>query len=307
MTSQKNTEWIAGTTVRRVADGFHFLECPRWRDGRVWMSDFYAHQVLMVDPASGKVETIAEVPEQPGGLGWLPDGRLLVVSMKDRRLLRREPDGSLVEHADLSTLSDTNLNDLVVDSAGRAYISNFGFDVMSGAPWSHGVIIRVDPDGAAQVVAENLATPNGMALLDGDRTLVAAEAFGDRLTAFTVGSDGALTDQRVWASFAPKPTGLHLADGTSLPDALAALSSMPDGIAAGPDRTIWMADPINHRAVRVADGGEILEEISTGEHQVYSCALGGADGHTLFLTCSPGFDEHERSKTRDSVLLAATV
>lgn len=307
MTGQKSAEQLSGSAVRTVATDFKFLECPRWRDGRVWMSDFYAHEVLSVDPESGEVETVAEVPGQPGGLGWLPDGRLLVVSMKERRLLRQEPDGSLVEHADLSNLSETNLNDLVVDSAGRAYISNFGFDVMSGAPWSRGVIIRVDPDGTAQVAAVNMSTPNGMALLDDDRTLVAAEAFGDRLTAFTVGSDGALTDQRVWASFAPKPTGLDLADGTSLPDALAALSSMPDGIGAGPDRTIWTADPINHRALRVADGGEILDVVSTGEHQVYACVLGGTDGRTLFLTCSPGFDEHERSKTRDSVLLAATV
>src|SRR5689334_5216386 len=143
-----------------VLDGYSFLECPRWHDGRVWVSDFYTHAVVASD-GKGQTEVIATVPNQPSGLGWLPDGRLLIVSMRDRRLLRKEPSGEVVEHADLSGLASEMLNDMVVDATGRAYVGNFGFDLMSGAPIRSAAIIRVDPDGSAQVAADDLLFPNG--------------------------------------------------------------------------------------------------------------------------------------------------
>jgi len=288
------------TTVRTVADGFSFLECPRWRGGRLWLSDFYSRRVIAVHE-SGRVETITEVAGQPSGLGWLPDGRLLVVSMRDRRVLRREPDGTLVEHADLSELATGHLNDMLVDDAGRAYVGNFGFDLMSGAPLRTANLVRIDPDGTAQVAADGLAFPNGMALVDGGATLVVAESFGNRLGGYTVGAGGELLERRDWATFGPYPTS------DDLGEVLGALSVVPDGICAAPDNTVWVTDAGHHRAVRVAEGGEIVAEVSSGELQVFACALGGAEGRTLFLCAAPSFAEHERKDTRDAVLLAVTV
>ena len=288
------------TNLRTVADGFRFLEGPRWRDGRLWASDFYTHQVVAV-AESGAVETIAEVPHQPSGLGWLPDGRPIVVSMRDRTLLRLEPDGSLVEHADLSTLANWHLNDMLVDGTGRAYVGDFGFDLMSGAAIRPGGITMVAPDGTASVAAQDMLFPNGMALLDGGATLVVAETVGNRLSAFTIGRDGELTDRRVWARFGPTPTS------TKVAEAMAVLKVAPDGICAAPDNTVWVADALGHRAIRVAEGGEIVDQVSSGDLHVFACALGGTEGHTLFLCAAPSFAEHERSTTREAVLLAAEV
>jgi sugar lactone lactonase YvrE len=283
--------------TREVAGGFSFLECPRWRDGRLWLSDFYTQRVLAVDD-SGAVQTVAEVPGQPSGLGWLPDGRLLVVSMRDRTLLRQEPDGTLVRHADLSGLARFHLNDMLVDPAGRAYVGNFGFDLMSGQDPATTTLAMVTPDGTASVAAEGLAFPNGMALLDDGATLVVAESFGNRLSGFPVGPDGRLGERYDWATFGPTPP-----DG-DLASVLAAVSVVPDGMCAAGDGTVWMADADGHRAVRVAPGGEIVDEVSSGELQVFACALGGPDGRTLYLCAAPSFAEHERRDTREAVLLA---
>lgn len=287
-------------TVREVVGGFSFLECPRWHDGRLWLSDFYTRRVLTVD-GSGIATTVAEVPGQPSGLGWLPDGRLLVVSMRDRRVLRREPDGELVQHADLSALAPWHLNDMLVGESGRAYVGNFGFDLMSGADPVTTNIVLVEPDGAARVAAEGLAFPNGMALLDGGSTLVVAESFGNRLAGFTVEPSGALSGRRDWARFGPPSIG------PDLDSVLGAVSAVPDGMCAAGDDTVWVADAIGHRAIRVAAGGEVVDEVSSGELHVFACALGGPDGRTLFLCAAPSFAEHERRDTREAVLLAADV
>jgi sugar lactone lactonase YvrE len=291
----------AVATVRELASGFSFLECPRWRDDRVWVSDFYTHRVLTVDEF-GSGRTILEVPEQPAGLGWLPDGRLLVVSMRDRRVLRLEPDGSLVEHADLSGLASWHLNDMLVDNAGRAYVGNFGFDLMSGAPTRTANIVLISPDGTTRVAADGLAFPNGMALLDGGSTLVVSESLGNRLGGFTVGASGELSQRRDWASFGPVPP-----TSDDLAKALAEASVVPDGMCAAGDDTVWVADANNHRAIRVAEGGKIVDEVSVGDLHVFACELGGSDGHTLFLCAAPSFAEHERRDTREAVLLAAEV
>jgi sugar lactone lactonase YvrE len=287
-------------SVREVAGGFSFLECPRWHDGRLWVSDFYTSRVLSVD-AEAAVRTEAELTGQPSGLGWLADGRLLIVSMRDRRLLRREPDGSLVEHADLSALTDGYLNDMLVDLAGRAYVGNFGFDLMGGGPLRTANLVRADPDGATTVVAEDLLFPNGMALLNEGRTLVVAESFGNRLSAFAVGPGGELSDRRDWACFGEPPHTEQISE------VLASVAVVPDGICAAPDDTIWVADAHNRRALRVAEGGRILAEVSTGELNVYACALGGPELDTLYLCAAPSFLEHERRDSREAALLAAHV
>jgi sugar lactone lactonase YvrE len=281
-----------------VLDGYSFLECPRWHDGRVWVSDFYTHSVVAHD-GSDHTEVMATVPGQPSGLGWLPDGRALIVSMQDRRLLRLERPGELVEHADLSGLATGPLNDMVVDGFGRAYVGNFGFDLMNGAPIRPTVMIRVDPDGSATVAANDLLFPNGTVILDG--TLVVAESFGQRLSAFDVAADGTLSNRRVWAAFGDVPATDDVA-AALVPGAVG-----PDGMCADADGAIWVADALGHRVLRVAEGAEILDEVSTGDLGVYACMLGGDDGRTLYLCVAPSFAEHERRETRLAQLLSCRV
>lgn len=282
-----------------VVDGYTFLEGPRWHDGRLWMSDFYSHQVVAVDP-DGKVEVIAAVPQQPSGLGWLPDGTLLVVSMRDRKLLRLE-NGDLVEHADLSTTTGGHVNDMVVDSHGRAYVGDFGFDLMGGAPFKTTNITRVDPDGTVSVVAEDLMFPNGTVITPDGQTMIVDETFGNRVSAFDIHDDGTLGPRRDWADFGPMP------DTDDVGTLVSASSIGPDGNCLDAEGTIWIADAIHQRCVRVAEGGEILEEISTADEGVYACMLGGDDGRDLYLCVAPGFDEAERKSTRLGRLVKTTV
>ena len=281
-----------------VAEGFSYLECPRWHDGRLWLSDFYTKRVLTVDDR-GRIETVADVPQQPSGSGWLPDGRLLVVSMRDHRLLRREPDGELVEHADLSDLATGHLNDMVVDAQGRAYVGNFGFDLMAGEAVQAASLLRVDPDGSAQVAAQDLLFPNGAAFLP-DGTFVVAETFGRRITAFTQAEDGTLTDRRTWASFGEP------AQGPDIADFVAAGPGAPDGLCGDAEGAVWVADALGARVLRVAEGGEILEDLPIGTG-VFACMLGGEDRRTLYLCTAPSFAEHERRDTREAQLLSCRV
>ncbi len=288
--------------LRAVLEGYSFLECPRWHDGRLWVSDFYTERVVATDgrgSADATVEVMAEVPGQPSGLGFLPDGRALVVSMRDHRILRREDSGALVEHADLSGAVSGVLNDMLVDGRGRAYVGNFGFDLMGGEPIRYTTLSRVDPDGTVTTVADDLGFPNGMVLLPGG-VLVVAETFAGRLSAFDVGEDGALGNRRVWAQFGDTPRT------DDVGAALQSLAVAPDGICADAEGAIWVADALNARVIRVREGGEIVEEIPTGLG-VFACMLGGDDGRTLFLCAAPSFAEHERRAAREAQLLAARV
>ena len=272
---------------RTLVDGLSFTECPRWHDGRLWVSDFYTHSILAIS-MDGQTETIAEVPAQPSGLGWLPDGRLIAVSMKDRRLLRREGDGSLVEHADLSKLAPWHLNDMVVDSRGRAYVGNFGFDLMSGAAPKLTNLICVDPDGLARAVADELGFPNGMVITPDGGTLIVAESFGARLTAFSIAPDGSLGDRRVWADLGGD------------------IGATPDGICLDADNAVWLADAAHARLLRVAEGGRVLDELPapTG---VFACMLGGDDGRTLFASAAASFIEHEAAENRNAAVIMTEV
>lgn len=282
-----------------VVDGYTYLEGPRWHDGRLWMSDFYTHKVIAVSP-EGKVEEIATVPAQPSGLGWLPDGKLVVVSMRDRKLLRLER-GELVEHADLSTTTNGHVNDMVVDAQGRAYVGDFGFDLMGGAPFRTTNLTRVDPDGTVSVAAEDLMFPNGTVITPDGKTMIVDETFGNRVSAYDIGPDGSLGPRRDWAHFGALP------DTDDVNELVGAASIAPDGNCLDADGAIWIADAIGHRCVRVAEGGEVLEEISTGDEGVFACMLGGDDGRTLYLCVAPNFDEGERSTTRLGRLVETTV
>lgn len=282
-----------------VSSNLSYAECPRWHDDRIWFVDFYTHRVLSAVEDGSDLRTEAEVPQQPSGLGWLPDGRLLVVSMRDARILRREADGTLVTHADLSAYVQGHPNDMVVDAAGRAFVGNFGFDLMNGAPVAPAALVRVDPDGSVTTVAEDMWFANGSVITD-DGVLLVDETFGNRVTAFDVAADGSLANRREWARFGDLPTE------RDLDKALGQLVVAPDGCCLDAEGHLWIADALAGRLVRVREGGEIVDEIPVGTG-VYACMLGGADGRTLFACAAPDFNEHARKAAREANLLAVRV
>ena len=279
--------------------GLSFTECPRWHDGRLYVSDFYTQRVLAV-AMDGTVETVAHVPQQPSGLGFLPDGRMLIVSMRDRKVLRLETDGALVEHADLSALAHWHCNDMLVDHDGRAWVGNFGFDLEDGSRTQSTVLICVEPEGTAKVAADELGFPNGMVLTPDGRTLIVAESMMNRLSAFNV-TDGALGERRTWAAFGDPPTS------TNFTEALGQLAVAPDGISLDAEGSVWIADATHSRLIRVAEGGRILEERKTDGVGVFACMLGGDDGRTLFACVAPTFHQAEASAKHQASIIMTKV
>ena len=288
----------SGRKLETLVGGGAFFECPRWHDGRLWVSDYWRYQVLAIS-LDGTTETVAKVPGSPSGLGWLPDGTLLVVSMHDTKLLR-VADGATVVHADLSAHSGPQGNDMVVDAAGRAYVSTIDFAAFADMPATN--LVRVDPDGSVSVAADGLLFPNGSVITPDGATLIVAESWGQRLTAFDLEADGSLVNRRDWAGFAPpQPAGT--------PEQPAQWSCAPDGITLDAEGAIWVADAANKRAIRVREGGDLLEEIRAGDLDVIACALGGDDGHTLFLCATPDFQlpPQEAARTRPARILTCRV
>lgn len=265
-----------------LLDGLCFPEGPRWRDGKLWFSDMHGPKVMTVD-LNGKSEIVATVENSPSGLGWLPDGRLLIVSMHDRKVLRREPDGRLVEHADLSKLASFHCNDMVVDAQGRAYVGNFGYDLLSGAPRKPAEIVLVTPDGLARIVATDIQFPNGSVITSDGKTLIVAETMGACLTAFDIAPDGSLSNRRLWAKI----------DG-----------ALPDGIALDAEGGIWIATPdlaggskLGHCCLRVLQGGKITDRIDV-ETETFAVALGGPGRKTLFIATTSDFHAESSKKSR---------
>jgi len=236
-----------------------FGESPRWHGDRLWFADWGAQELIAVD-LEGKSEVIVRIPSFPFCIDWLPDGRLLIVSARDRLLLRWEPDGSLVTHTDLSNLSNHPWNDIVVDGLGNAYIGNIGFD-FPGGEFAPGMLALVTPDGSARQVADDVAFPNGLVVTPDNSTLILAESYGNRLTAFDIAADGSLSNQRVWADL----------DG-----------GVPDRICLDAEGAVWYGDVPNKRCVRVREGGEVLQTIDL-DRGCFACMLGGVDRRTLFL------------------------
>ncbi|MCW5890759.1 MAG: SMP-30/gluconolactonase/LRE family protein [bacterium] len=245
------------------ADGFVFLEGPRWHAGKLWLSDMHDDRVLTLD-AQGTVETVVEVPGRPSGLGWTPDDRLLVVSMVDRRLLRLDP-GGLAPVADLGDIATYHCNDMVVDARGRAYVGNFGSNLEDGGLPDPAALALVLPDGTVRIAAADLRFPNGTVLTPDGRTLVVGESFGACLTAFDVADDGSLSRRREWARL----------DG-----------AIPDGICLDAESAIWVASPISNEVVRVREGGAVTHRIPVGQMAI-ACMLGGDDRRTLFVLTAP--------------------
>ena len=267
--------------VRTLATGIYFGEGPRWRaddsGGRLWLSDFHAHAVKSVS-LEGDLRTELELDDQPSGLGWMPDGSLLVVKMAQRQVWRHWPDGRFALHADLTGYSAHLCNDMVVDDQGRAYVGNFGFDLDAAmrdrglasviADHPATVLALVQPDGSVSDAAlgERFGFPNGMVITPDGTTLILAETFGLRLTALDIGPDGVLTNRREWASVAPR---------------------LPDGICLDASGAVWIANPAAPECALIAPGGEVLEVIETGELNCYACMLGGPAGKHLFMLTAP--------------------
>ncbi len=241
--------------------GIAFGEQPRWHEDRLWFSDWGPREIIAVD-LEGNSEVILHAPAFPCCVDWLPDRRLLLVSAREGLLLRRESDGSLVTHADLSKVSDPPPgNELVVDGRGNAYVNGGGFDLMAGEPFAPGIVALATPDGSARQVADDIAFPNGMLVTPDNETLIVAESYAKRLSAFDIEADGGLSNRRVWAD---------LGDG------------VPDGICLDAEGAVWYGDVPNKRCIRVREGGEVLQTIEL-DRGCFASALGGADRRTLFM------------------------
>lgn len=266
-----------------LIDKLCFGEGPRWHDGALWFSDMHAHEVLRVSE-SGKPERVCEVPHWPSGLGWLPGGDLLVVSMTDRRLLRWNGK-KLDVHADLSELASFHCNDMVVTPEGRAYVGNFGFDLHGQQQPRPAELIAVEADGSARVVAEDLQFPNGTVLTPDGRTLIVAESWGACLSAFDVTPDGSLANRRVWA---------RLPDG-----------ALPDGICLDAEGGIWAASPATNECLRLLEGGEVTHRAITSQG-AFACMLGGEDGRRLYILTAGQSDPERCRKKRSGRLEVCT-
>jgi sugar lactone lactonase YvrE len=260
-----------------LMEGIVFGESPRWHDGRVWFSDWGAHQVIALDPDDGH-EVVVSVPSFPMCIDFLPDGRLLVVDSAQQRLLRREPDGLMVTHADLAPISNKPWNDLVVDAHGNAYVNNIGFDFPGGEP-APGIVVLVTPDGRVDPVAGDLAFPNGMAITADGATLIVAESYGNRLTAFDIGQDGDLGDRRVWADVG---------------------DDHPDGICIDAEGAVWYAEVGNRHCVRVREGGEVLGMVEL-DRGAFACTLSRGDDPQLYVV-GQEFGGPERTEPTGQVI-----
>ena len=256
---------MTARTTTVLLDDLAFPEGPRWHEGRLWFSDQHDKRVVAMT-AAGAAETIVEVPGQPSGLGWLTDGRLLVVSMLDRKVLRREPDGALVVHADLSALAPGACNDMVVGATGRAYVGNFGFDMYAGEKPRNTCVIAVEPDGTARVAADGLGFPNGSVITPDGSTLLVGESMASQISAFDIADDGSLTNARVWAKI----------EGATV-----------DGMCLDAEGAIWAACPFTGRVLRIREGGEVVDEVKGTHPGAFACMLGGDDRRTLFVCTAP--------------------
>lgn len=258
---------MASNEPQVLLEGLSLPEGPRWHDGRLWFSDIKNFRVMTVDE-NGKAEEVATgVQGEPSGLGFLPDGRLLIATMRDRKLLRREPDGGISTVVDLSGIMQGDNNDMVVDRQGRAYIGGFGYEFFNRGEPRPGSVAMVRPDGSARIVAADMVSPNGMVISEDGRTLIVAEPGARRLTAFRIEDDGSLADRRVYAQTE---------------------SVTPDGIALDAEDCVWCGSPMAHEFVRVREGGEIADRISLPGKLTLACAFGGQDRRTLFLCTVEG-------------------
>ena len=283
--------------VRTLTEGIHFGEGPRWHQGRLWFSDFYSSRVCSVSP-EGDLRTELELEGRSSGLGWMPDGSLLVVRMELREVWRRWPDGRFERHADLTGHSAFLCNDMVVDSQGRAYVGNFGFDldaelhargpesVIADHPKTVLALVQADGSVSNAAPGELFGFPNGMVIAPDGETLIVGETLVGCLTAFDIGTAGTLSGRRQWAPTWP---------------------AVPDGICLDAEGAVWIANPLAPQCVRIAEGGAVLETIETGGLPCYACMLGGPEGRHLFMLVAPSSDATEAARAPLGKVLVAEV
>lgn len=269
------------TETTLLASGLAMGESPRWHDGRLWVCDWIAGEVLTFDDA-GRRHLVRTMTGLPFSIDWLPDGRLVATSGSAYQVSRERPDGSLEAFGDMNRL----WNEVVVDGPGNTFVNEIGFDMMSGAPPAAGTIAVIRPSGEAREVADDVWFPNGMAVTPDDATLIVAESYGNRLTAFEIAPDGGLTNRRVWADLG---------------------DAAPDGICLDAEGAVWYADVPHQRCVRVREGGEVLQTIEA-DRGCFACMLGGDDGRTLFIVATEwGEDTMTGEGDRTGQILAARV
>jgi sugar lactone lactonase YvrE len=287
-------------TAHVVADGFSLLEGPRWAHGSLYVSDFYSQRVLRFPaPVDGSFETVCEVPGRPSGLAVDDSGAVYAVSMLNRTLVRW--DGTLLDVvADLSTVPGP-ANDIAMDSDGRCYVGNFGLQGGEGSRLEPTELLVVEPGGRVTVAADDLVFPNGIVLSADEQTLMVAETYRGRITAFDRRADGSLTGRRIWADFADSEPPLEVKAATAM------LPVLPDGLGLDVEGALWVADAKGHGIARVEEGGRVLDFVETGDLSVYAPALGGSDGTTLFLCCAPPTETFDPTQVRRSALLACEV
>jgi sugar lactone lactonase YvrE len=283
-----------GRTATVLCEGIYFGEGPRWKDGRLWFSDFFAQAVKSVS-LKGDAREEFKIDDRPSGLGWMPDGSLLVVSMNKRQVLRRTLDGKISVHADLGKIATFHCNDMVVDNSGGAYVGNFGFDLHADlvkrgdqaviADHATAKLARVSPKGEVSVAAEEMHFPNGPVITPDGKTLIIGETLGGCLTAFDIGPDGVLSGRRIFAQTWPR---------------------VPDGICLDAKGAVWVASALSPECVLYAEGGEVLEVVATSQN-CFACMLGGDDGKTLFMMTAPTSLEHEAAAAPKGRVEIATV
>lgn len=270
-------------TWTELVGGLDFGEGPRWHDDELWYSDFYQQRVYRV-AADGTRTTVVEIDDRPSGLGWMPNGDLLIVAMTSKRLLRF--DGATVTtHAELGEFAPANCNDMVVDGAGNAYVGHFGFDLEAGDDFTPASVLLVRPDGAVSVAADNMAFPNGSVITPEGDTLIVGQSFGGDYIAFDIGADASLSNRRQWAAI----------PGTA-----------PDGCSLDAAGGIWFSDARGSQVVRVVEGGEVTHRLPTPQ-PTFACVLGGADGRTLHALCADGSHPNKVAGSRSGTILTTLV
>ena len=279
------------------AENLYFAEGPRWHDNKLWFSDFY-HKAVMTIDESGNLEKIVDIPNQPSGLGWLPNGDLIIVSMLDRKLMKFK-DGKLSVHADLSELTPYRCNDMVIDVNGNAYVGNFG-SLDHGTDIKPTCLIHVNPNGDPSIAAKNLDFPNGTVITPNGSKMIIGETYAGRLTSFDIDKEGKLSNRKVWSQMIPlyyyyitklvRLLKITLEEGKGMP------FPVPDGICLDDHMGIWVASPTTTEVVRYVEGGKITDRITT-PNRAYACMLGGHDGKTLFVcTASASTPEQASSE-----------
>lgn len=273
------------TSPQIIADNFLFPECPRWRDGTFWFSDCHDGKVIQLS-ADGELLDSFSVPGKPSGLGWLPDGQMLIVSIGELCVYRRDSGGELHRHGDLSAFHRFHSNDMVVDRNGNAYVGEVGFRMGIDEPRETAVVL-VRPDGSVDAAAQSLFTPNGSVISEDGKTFIVAESAANRLTAFTIASDGKLIDRRLFAEFEK--------------------ADIPDGICLDAEGCVWIASPFTNSVARVSERDGIVDRITVPDNRVYACMLGGADRRDLYICCAPTHDTRKTAALRGGAIALARV